>query len=164
MKKLFVIGTLGLTIALQAATALAGSTIYPGSMCVRFGGGHVVPGLSHSRIFNSSATQEMYVDCPILHQNFGLGGNDMDDADIGVIDASSSRDVSCWLASRYQVGSNIYGTSGGTRVSSGFGNHEQNLDFNPTGINAENWYYIGCNVPRSEFGRQSGNTYYRSQE
>lgn len=107
----------------------------------------------------------MHVDCPILHQAFNTtSGNNLDDADIGIIDTNTTRNATCWLKAVYQIDSNLYSTTGGTRTSSGFGNHEQNLDFNGTGRNVENWYYIGCSIPRAQNGQRSGITYYGGED
>jgi hypothetical protein len=164
MKKSMLVAALGMVVAMQSATALAGKQLYPGSMCVRWTEGDVVPVLNHSRIFNTSSTKEMRVDCPILHQNFNsTWGNNLDDADIGFIDGNPGRNASCWLASRYQVGSNLYGSTD-SAYSTGFGSHEQNLSFAATGRHAENWYYIGCRIPRSHSGQRSGITYYSGQD
>ena len=148
------------------APALAGQTIYPASMCVPWDGTVPVPALSGSRIYNNSATQWMYVDCPILHQDFGslFTDDDLNDADIGIIDAHTLSDASCWLRSVYQSGSNFYAYSGGTRSTVGFGSQEQNLDFDLVNGNSETWYYIGCQVPPRQNGQSSGITYYRGEE
>ena len=165
MRKLVLITALGTAIVLQSVTALAGKQVYPGSMCVRWNQNESVPVLNGSRIYNPSSTQEMHVDCPILHQNFDPNtGNNLDDADIGVIDTNTTRNASCWLTALYQINSTLYGTTGGTRGTAGFGSHEQNLDFNGTGRHAENWYYIGCSIPRAENGQQSGITYFSGQD
>jgi hypothetical protein len=156
---------LGLAAALQTTTVVAGKQIYPGSMCVQWSENAPTPVLSSSRIYNASSGSEMTVDCPILHQNFdSSSGNNLDDADIGIIDASASRDANCWAASRFQIGSVVYGSSGGTRTTVGWGNHEQDLDFAGTARHPENWYYIGCSIPRTDAGRRSGITYYSGQD
>jgi hypothetical protein len=164
MKKSMLITALGMVIAMQSATVLAGKQLYPGAMCVRWTEGDVVPMLNHSRIFNTSSTTEMRVDCPILHQNFNsTWGNNLDDADIGVINDNPSMDTTCWLASRYQDGSVLKGRTH-SRVTVGHGDHEQNLDFGGTGRHADNWYYIGCEIPRSHNGQRSGITYYSAED
>lgn len=165
MRKLLVVTALGFTIALQTATAFAADkALYPGTMCVRWNDQEPVPSLSHSRIFNPSSTHEMHVDCPIIHRNFNpFSGNNLDDADIGIIDTSASRNARCWLASRYQINATLFGTTNSS-ASTGFGNYEQNLDFTSTGRHPQNWYYIGCEIPRTEHGHQSGITYYSAQE
>ncbi len=156
---------MGLMSTLHTSIASAGKQVYPGASCVRWNANYPTPLLDSGRIYNISSTQEMNVDCPILHQNFDIFfGNDLDDADIGIIDASVSRDASCWATSRYQIGSVLYGSSGGTRYSTGWGNHEQNLDFDSTARHPENWYYIGCSIPRVENGLMSGITYYSGQD
>lgn len=150
----------------SAPSAIAGTTIYPGSLCVRWSATDVVPSLSSGRIFNDSTTQTMRVDCPILHQDFGgvFANNDLDDADVGVIDAHTAQDASCYLRSVYQNGSNLYSYSGGTRTTTGFGSNEQNLDFDLANGNSETWYYIGCLIPPRQNGQSSGITYYRAAE
>ncbi|MGR8932300.1 MAG: hypothetical protein ACU836_16855 [Gammaproteobacteria bacterium] len=150
----------------QSSPVLAGKQIYPGAQCVRWSGGDVVPRLNSSRIYNDSDTQWMRVDCPILHQNFNAtSGNDLDDSDVGVIDNHSQLNASCWSMNQYQIGSTIYGGTGGTRNTSSFGSHEQNLDFGPTGRHPENWYYIGCQIPPRELKTYtSGITYYSGQD
>jgi len=164
MKRTIIVTALGMVIAMQSANVLAGKQIYPGSMCVRWSADDVVPTLNHSRIFNTSSIKEMRVDCPILHQNFNSTfGNNLDDADIGVINGNPNIDATCWLASRHQDGSVILGSTD-SRVTSGFGNHEQNLDFGGTSRNSGNWYYIGCLIPRSHNGQQSGITYYSGED
>ncbi len=164
MKKFIIVSALGMVIAMQSATVLAGKQLYPGSMCVRWTASDVVPTLSHSRIFNTSSTKEMRVDCPILHQNFNsTTGNNLDDADIGIIDANPNIVTKCWLASRYQDGSVLKGSTQ-YRDTVGYGNHEQNIDFGGTGRNSGNWYYIGCQIPRSHNGQQSGITYYSGED
>jgi len=165
MKKSVLISALGMVLAVQSVTVFAGKQLYPGSMCVRWSGGEVVPTLNHSRIFNTSATQDMRVDCPILHQNFNrLTGNNLDDADIGLIDGHPNMAATCRLASRYQIGSNIFGTTSAPRQTVGFGSHEQNFNFPGTGRHPENWYYIGCTIPRSYRGQRSGITYYSGED
>jgi len=108
----------------------------------------------------------MRVDCPILHQDFGgvFANDDLDDADIGIVDAHTSQDASCWLRSVYQSGSSVYSYSGGTRNTTGFGSQEQNLDFGLANGNSETWYYVGCYIPPLLNGQSSGITYYRAQE
>jgi hypothetical protein len=157
---------LSVAVFMQVAPVHAGKQIYPAAMCVRWSGNNVVPSLSSSRIFNNSTTDTMNVDCPILHQNFDYyTGNSLDDADIGLIDDSVNNDIRCWLTSRYQVGSTLYGGTGGTRNTSYWGTYEQNRDFDPTPTSSENWYYIGCSVPPKESGRSSsGITYYSAQD
>ncbi|HHJ39294.1 MAG: hypothetical protein AXA67_12210 [Methylothermaceae bacteria B42] len=152
-----------------AVMADAGKTIYPGSMCVPWTANDPVPRLNSSRIFNDSTRRWMRVDCPILHQDFRKGflnlqKDSLDDADIGVIDAHSTSNARCWLASRHQNLSRLYSWSGGTRNTVGFGSHEQNLDFKGVPANDNTWYYIGCLIPPKQHGRASGITYYSSDE
>lgn len=147
----------------------AGKTIYPGSMCVPWSANEPVPRLSHSRIFNDDTRRWMRVDCPILHQDFSSGGifggsDTLDDADIGLIDAHSSLDARCWLASRHQNHSTLFSWSGGTRNTVGFGSHEQNLDFGGLPANNKTWYYIGCQIPPRLNGNSSGITFYSTDE
>ncbi len=150
---------------LTAAPAYAGKMLYPGSNCVRWNSGMPVPVLNHSRIFNTTG-KWMKVDCPIPHTNFkNRTGNNLDDADIGVIDNHGRYNAKCWLANRYQIGANVFGGSGGTRVTTNPpGSHEQNLDFGGTGRHPENWYYIGCQIPPTDGGRASGITYYSAEQ
>lgn len=161
----------GLTILafgiINSGHAFAGKTIYPASMCTRWTSTDVVPRLSGSRIFNDSTSQWMRVDCPILHQHFGavFQNDDQDDSDIGVIDANNGADARCWSLSKYQSGSNFFTAgNGGTRTTTGFGNHEQNLDFAFVNHNGESWSYIGCNIPPRQNGASSGITYYSAEE
>jgi len=152
---------------LNASQALAGKTIYPGSMCVKWTASDPTPRLSSSRIFNDSTSRWMRVDCPVLHQHFGgvFQNDDMDDSDIGIIDANTSANARCWSVSKDQVGSSVYTRgSGGARSSTGFGNHEQNLDFARTNHNGASWAYIGCTIPPRQNGQSSGITYYSGQE
>jgi hypothetical protein len=165
MKKSISISALGIIIALQTTAAFAGHQLYPASMCVRWNSSDVVPALGNSVIYNRSSFREMRVDCPILHQNFSnTSGNNIDDADIGIIDRHPARNANCWLTARYMVGSTKYGSSGGARSSSGHGNHEQNRDFGPTGRHSQNWYFIGCIVPRTYNNQASGITYYSARD
>ena len=157
------LAVLGAAGIFQSAPVVAGKVLYPASMCVRFNSGHVIPYLSHSRIFNQSTTQEMYVDCPILHFNFSRYGNNIDDADVGIIDNNTTRDAKCWLTSRFQVSTKLYGSSH-SRNSHSAGSHEQNLDFDGTSRNDQNWYYLGCEIPRKQAGRVSGITYYSAED
>ena len=109
----------------------------------------------------------MRVDCPVLHQHFGgfLVNDDMDDSDIGVIDANTAANARCWSVSREQVGSVLYARgNGGTRSTTGFGSHEQNLDFGRTNHNGSSWAYIGCTIPARQNGQSSGITYYSGKE
>lgn len=151
----------------NAGQVLAGKTIYPASMCVQWNGGTPTPRLSASRIFNNSTTRWMNVDCPILHQHFGgvFQNDDMDDSDIGVIDAHTTANARCWSLSKHQSGSTLYSVgNGGTRRTTGFGNHEQNLDFGRTNHNGASWAYIGCQIPPRQNGQSSGITYYSGKE
>ncbi len=162
---LFIVATLAVATTLYATSAAAGKQLYSGANCVRWSGNHVIPNLDGSSILNNSSTQEMYVDCPILHQNFNSkSGNNLDDADIGVVDASYSQNARCQLHARHKVGSIFYGWSSAPRYTYGRGNHEQNLDFNSTPRHPGYWYYINCRIPRAEFGQRSGITYYSAQE
>ena len=81
IKPLSIALSLGLMVAVQSlpVNVNAGTQIYPASSCVPWTSSDPVPSLSSSRIFNTSATRDMRVDCPILHQNFDiLFGNNLD--------------------------------------------------------------------------------------
>lgn len=162
----YLAAVLSSTALLQSTPAIAGKQIYPGSMCVSWDGNLPVPSLSSSRIFNNSTIQEMLVDCPILHQQFSRRRNDLDDAHIGVINNHTSQSARCWLVSKHQEGTILRGGGGGTRVALGASAWEQNLDFDTTSDrHPDNWYYIGCSIPRKQAGRgSSGITYYSGQD
>ncbi|MCK5709280.1 MAG: hypothetical protein KAI07_01970, partial [Deltaproteobacteria bacterium] len=83
----------------------------------------------------------------------------------GVIDAHTTQNATCWSVSKEQVASTIYTRgNGGTRSTTGFGNHEQNLDFAQTNHNGSSWAYIGCRIPPRQNGQSSGITYYSGRE
>jgi len=165
-KVLSAVISIGLLSMVQIAPASAGKQIYPASQCVKWNKGVPTPVLNSSRIFNPSKKKDLRVDCPILHENFNKKtGNNLDDADIGIIDQNNHRNARCWAASRYQIGKKLFTSSGGTRFTTGFGPHEQNLDFNKTTRrHHQNWYYIGCIIPRTDHGRRSGITYYSGKD
>ena len=165
MKKSLLFPIVGVAVSLLSTTAFADKQLYPASMCVRWSSSEVVPYLASSAIYNTSSSKEMRVDCPIIHRNFNSStGNNIDDADVGVIDANTSRNAKCWLSNRYQINSTMYGGSGGTRTTTGYGNHEQNLDFSGTGRHPENWYYIGCSIPPIDNGQKSAITFYSGED
>jgi len=154
-------------LLLQATTAVADTFLYPGSMCVKWNDREPQPVLNASRIYNHSGRAEMHVDCPIIHTNFNArSGNRLYDADIGVIDHSRARYVTCWLSNVYQVGSRVFGGTGGTRNTSRYAPtpNEINLDYAPTGRHPQNWYYFGCSIPRAEGGARSGITFYSASQ
>jgi hypothetical protein len=160
MRKLMALFTLGLVAALNSSAVFAGKQLYPGISCSDFNMTR-----SNGRLYNFSS-YDVTVDCPLPHQNFNsTSGNDIDDADIGVIDEHPSKDVNCALQSHYQVGTKVYSSLGGVRASSGYGSHEQNLDFGATQRrDAQNWYFIRCTIPAKYNGKMSGITYYSAQD
>jgi hypothetical protein len=160
--------TISILALIQTVPATAGWQLYPAAMCVRWSENNVVPSLSHSRIFNSSTTESMNVDCPVLHQNFdSSSGNNLDYAEIGMIDDNLNADVECRLASRHQEGSYLYGWTSAPVTTYSAGTHEQVkvLSYSTPDRHPDNWYYISCKVPPVAPGRtMSGITYYEAHD
>ncbi len=163
----YIVAVLCSTAFLQSTPVLAGKQIYPGSMCVSLNRSQPIPRLDRGGIFNHSTFMDMKVDCPILHQNFNtFSGNDLDDADIGVIDNHTSRRVVCWLASNHQIGTKTITGGGSFRFTRDFDwPGERNLDFNATRRHPESSYHIRCTIPRKQaFRSPSGITYYSGED
>jgi len=142
---------LGMTIG--ASFALAGDgKIYPGSMCVRYAGTGT-PSYNFSAIGNPSATQWLYLDCPVIHDT--IGGN-INKGWVRMIDQHYSSDVRCSLNSYYRSGNAFWGWWTANKSTSGSGAHPQHITFNGIGANSLAHYYYSCRIPP----RYSGNTSY----
>src|SRR5687767_14789550 len=87
------------TLGASQAQAEEDGKVYPGSMCVRFGGTN--PVLNASRLFNHGAT-DMLLDCPVVHD---LIDGSIQEGFVDVIDNHSSRSVCVSLFRISQVNS-----------------------------------------------------------
>lgn len=114
------------------------------SSCVSYSGDG--KRLFYSNIYNTSSSQLLKVDCVATKDSIG---NSIKSAWIEVKDLSSTEDISCTLASHY----NVLGSPGGrifsqNRRTAGINSNWQRLDYGALGAANTGHYYFSCSVPR----------------
>lgn len=138
-----------LLASMGAAPAYAVDTkIYPGSMCVRWSGSTSY-GLNSSSIGNFSSTEDLFVDCPGVHD-----ASTISSGWVRVTDQNLSVDLSCTLAStiRLTTNSQKYHLLHGPESSVGTSPNVQQLNFGGVGASSLSHYYYSCKIPRTYEG------------
>jgi len=144
---------------LLGTESFAQQSIWPGSQCVQWTAGDVVPTLNGSAIYNSSASASMRVDCPIERNDFSgfLHTPGIDSAWVSVIDMNYSADARCGLGSLSVSSTGVwtYVTSG-SAFSAGASSGSQTLNLGAlTFPNDRVHSFIGCIIPPSYAGNVS---------
>ncbi|MEJ2419220.1 MAG: hypothetical protein P8Y45_20305 [Exilibacterium sp.] len=125
------------------AYALDGKN-YNASSCVAFVGNGKT--LNFSNIYNNSSSSILRVDCVATKD---LIKKSINSAWIEVKDLSNAENVSCTLASHY----NVIGESGGriwsqNKKTNGINSNWQRLSYTGLGANNNGHYYFSCDVPK----------------
>jgi hypothetical protein len=138
------------TLGASQAQAVDGK-IYPGSMCVRFGGTN--PVLNASRLFNHGTT-DMLLDCPVVHDFFE---ESVQDGYVDVIDNHSTQGICVTLRSISQFqSSTITARSQGPVCSAGAKFQSQRLFFGGISANSNAHYFYAVRIPPPDNGLTSG--------
>jgi hypothetical protein len=148
-----------LVLGTPAAHASHDHKNYPGMLCTKASGFGSV-GISNGRVYNTSATYSLTVNCPITRDRFDSDGI-TDGSEVWVSDGHAALDITCKLISGYNTSSS---TSYHEETSSGTG--YQVLWFDGGGIDDDDshFYYLSCVLPVTSGGVPSYIVAYEIEE
>lgn len=149
------IGAIAAPVLLLAgmATLQAGDAkTYPGSMGVKWSGG--TPVYSTSAIGNSSSSQWLYIDLPVINDDMSNG---IQSSWVKVLDRHYNSNVRCSINSAYwnNTYDQFYGSWGGNRYSTGSSNNAQTLSTGGATGGSSRHEYFSCAIPPTYSGNRS---------
>lgn len=133
--------------------------LYPGSMCVRFGGSP--PLFKSSKLINIGTT-DLLLDCPVVHD---FVDESIQDGYVDVIDNHETRDVCANLVrvSQFQS-STVTEVSTGRKCSEGAKFQSQRLTFGGLTADRNAHYFYSVRIPPPDEGLTSGIISYKVDE
>jgi hypothetical protein len=133
--------------------------LYPGSMCIRFGGS--APVLNASRLFNHGTT-DLLLDCPVVHDFIN---ESIQDGYVDVIDNHATRAVCATLVRVSQFeSSTITQQTTVRKCSEGKSFQSQRLSFGGLTADRNAHYFYNVRIPPPDNGLTSAIISYRVDE
>jgi hypothetical protein len=154
-----------LGIVMGSAVAKAADVVYPGTTCrpesPATGG---IYETNWGSVLNASSTSDLNVVCPIVRTSTfsgGIGAN----STITFLDRNLTLNVSCDLRSEsFSNGSPNHNNTSGPYTSAASGSPVQVTKFISVSPSGGEYYYLFCNIPRTDNGAKSGIVSYRISE
>jgi hypothetical protein len=134
--------------------------VYSGASCVKEGTSGSAYVDAQGRIWNSSPSEWLNLECTIERDDTG---GSLDDARLAAFDTNYYGDITCTLYGWDREGWGVNGTS--TRSTGGSSWYDQVLDFDGLNWAGNDWYnVIRCSVPPTYNGNWSGIASYKVME